>query len=263
MLERACWCSGKCPRICVNGTTQAPTSVSLPALVPADGLQLLRERGSSPPRSRWHCWVREGGGLDPCRGLLPCPYHPGEGSVDTGSTTTLLRPDVVPAETLLELTMVKLHTVTGKLSLMLGRGLVTIQGTVCGLYGVGCSSAGPSYTGFGLPACCTVCARPGEEHTGLSRGASWDGAPHTGLCHHICHPWELQRNIMRYIPTPSSSPCTVLQPPPIPQLLAIPLPRTRNRQREGMGRLAVVREVWKAAATTCPSDSPGSWWSCC
>lgn len=47
--------------------------------------------------------------------------------VDTGSTATLMRPDVVPVGTRLEPTGVKLRTVTGELAPMLGRGVVTIQ----------------------------------------------------------------------------------------------------------------------------------------
>ncbi|RVE62229.1 hypothetical protein OJAV_G00155100 [Oryzias javanicus] len=47
--------------------------------------------------------------------------------VDTGSTATLLRPDMVPADMLLEPTAVKLRTVTGDLTPMLGRGTVSIR----------------------------------------------------------------------------------------------------------------------------------------
>ncbi len=42
--------------------------------------------------------------------------------VDTGSTATLIRPDVVPAGTVLEPTSVKLQTVTGQTAAMKGRG---------------------------------------------------------------------------------------------------------------------------------------------
>ncbi|KAJ8414471.1 hypothetical protein AAFF_G00053410 [Aldrovandia affinis] len=51
--------------------------------------------------------------------------------VDTGSTATLMRPDVVPVGTQLEQTSVQLRTVTGELAPMLGRGKVVI--TVGGL----------------------------------------------------------------------------------------------------------------------------------
>lgn len=47
--------------------------------------------------------------------------------VDTGSTATLMRPDVVPAGLDLEPTAVKLRTVTGELASMLGRGVVVIR----------------------------------------------------------------------------------------------------------------------------------------
>ncbi|KAL7865827.1 hypothetical protein SRHO_G00110740 [Serrasalmus rhombeus] len=47
--------------------------------------------------------------------------------VDTGSTATLMRPDLVPVETRLEPTVVKLRTVTGELAPMLGRGVVTVR----------------------------------------------------------------------------------------------------------------------------------------
>lgn len=42
--------------------------------------------------------------------------------VDTGSTATLVRPDVVPAGTVLEQTTVRLQTVTGQTAAMKGRG---------------------------------------------------------------------------------------------------------------------------------------------
>ena len=48
--------------------------------------------------------------------------------VDTGSTATLMRPDVVPEGTQLEQTTVQLRTVTGELAPMLGR--VTLDLTV-------------------------------------------------------------------------------------------------------------------------------------
>ncbi|KAJ8391411.1 hypothetical protein AAFF_G00090410 [Aldrovandia affinis] len=51
--------------------------------------------------------------------------------VDTGSTATLMRPDMVPVGTQLEQTSVQLRTVTGELAPMLGRGKVVI--TVGGL----------------------------------------------------------------------------------------------------------------------------------
>ncbi|KAJ8389511.1 hypothetical protein AAFF_G00119010 [Aldrovandia affinis] len=51
--------------------------------------------------------------------------------VDTGSTATLMRPDVVPVGTQLEQTSVQLRTLTGELAPMLGRGKVVI--TVGGL----------------------------------------------------------------------------------------------------------------------------------
>ncbi|KAI3357066.1 hypothetical protein L3Q82_015453 [Scortum barcoo] len=49
-----------------------------------------------------------------------------------GSTATLMRPDVVPAGTKLEPTMVKLRTVTGELAPMLGRGVVAITAPCTG-----------------------------------------------------------------------------------------------------------------------------------
>lgn len=47
--------------------------------------------------------------------------------IDTGSTATLMRPDVFPAGTQLEPTSVQLRTVTGELAPMLGRGMVVIK----------------------------------------------------------------------------------------------------------------------------------------
>lgn len=47
--------------------------------------------------------------------------------VDTGSTATLMRPDVVPEGTQLEQTAVQLRTVTGELAPMLGRGRATLN----------------------------------------------------------------------------------------------------------------------------------------
>lgn len=48
--------------------------------------------------------------------------------VDTGSTATLLRPDIVPTGTVLEPTSVKLRTVTGETAAMKGRGLCYYTG---------------------------------------------------------------------------------------------------------------------------------------
>lgn len=63
--------------------------------------------------------------------------------VATGSTATLVRPDVVLVETQLEPTTVTLRTSTGELAPMLRKGLVPIQvgGTSSKLEGVGGSDA--------------------------------------------------------------------------------------------------------------------------
>ncbi|KAL7868740.1 hypothetical protein SRHO_G00101240 [Serrasalmus rhombeus] len=47
--------------------------------------------------------------------------------VDTGSTANLMRPDLVPVETRVEPTVVKLRTVTGELAPMLRKGVVTVR----------------------------------------------------------------------------------------------------------------------------------------
>ncbi|KAJ8417461.1 hypothetical protein AAFF_G00286880 [Aldrovandia affinis] len=54
--------------------------------------------------------------------------------VDTGSTVTLVRPDLVPGWTQFEPTTVQLRTVTGELAPMKGRGVLTLTvggRTVC------------------------------------------------------------------------------------------------------------------------------------
>lgn len=62
-----------------------------------------------------------------CRGLLPHPCDiPCTALVDTGSTVTLVRPDVVPDWTQLEPTTVQLRTVTGGLAPMKGKGMLTL-----------------------------------------------------------------------------------------------------------------------------------------
>lgn len=55
--------------------------------------------------------------------------------VDTGSTATPLRPDLVPPGMLLKFTVVKVSIVTGEVAPMLEKGLLTIQigGLVSGL----------------------------------------------------------------------------------------------------------------------------------
>lgn len=47
--------------------------------------------------------------------------------VDTGSTATLVRPDVVPAGTRVEPTAVRLRTVTGELAMMRGRAEMVLS----------------------------------------------------------------------------------------------------------------------------------------
>ncbi|KAK7882528.1 hypothetical protein WMY93_028702 [Mugilogobius chulae] len=84
----------------------------LTELIRAVSLQSPRS-GTRPRRGPPVCWV--------------CGQVGHITLVDTGSTATLMRPDVVPPGTLLEPTVVKLRTVTGELAPMLGRGLVTIQ----------------------------------------------------------------------------------------------------------------------------------------
>ena len=46
--------------------------------------------------------------------------------VDTGSTVTLVRPDIVPGWTQCEPTTVQLRTVTGELAPMKGKGIMTL-----------------------------------------------------------------------------------------------------------------------------------------
>jgi len=46
--------------------------------------------------------------------------------VDTGSTVTLVRPDVVPGLTQYEPTTVQLRTVTGELTRLKGKGMLTV-----------------------------------------------------------------------------------------------------------------------------------------
>ena len=86
--------------------------------------------------------------------------------VDTGSTATLMRPDVVPAGTQLEQTTVQLRTVTGELAPMLSKGRVTLN--VGGLsvdFTVWVAQVkDPCVLGLD----CLPSAGPGEEH--ISRG---------------------------------------------------------------------------------------------
>ena len=69
-------------------------------------------------------WTHAG---DFCHVPVTLAGAPWTALVDTGSTATLMRPDVVPAGTRLTPTLVKLRTVTGELAPMLGRGVVTIR----------------------------------------------------------------------------------------------------------------------------------------
>ena len=70
--------------------------------------------------------------------------------VDTGSTVTLVRPDIVPDWTQFEPTTVQLHTVTGELAPMKGSEDSDSRGQVCASSFVGSACAGPLYPGIGL-----------------------------------------------------------------------------------------------------------------
>ncbi|KAL7883614.1 hypothetical protein SRHO_G00012720 [Serrasalmus rhombeus] len=135
--------------------------------------------------------------------------------VDTGSTATLMRPDLVPVETQLESTGVKLRTVTGEMAPMLGRGVVTVR----------------------------VGEIPGSEHTEFSwgshryvRAAHANPTPSPSCC-------ESRRNSK-----PPFTPPFLPQPPcPPTQSPARVHPSALDQQPVGeeIDRQAAVRGIWE------------------
>ena len=70
-------------------------------------------------------WIRgSSGGGGSCRVAVTVQGVPTAGLVDTGSSVTLVRPDVVPRGTTLQPTAVRLRTATGQLAPMVGKGLM-------------------------------------------------------------------------------------------------------------------------------------------
>lgn len=69
-------------------------------------------------------WTHVG---DFCHVPITLAGAPCTAMVDTGSTATLMRPNVVPVEAQLEQTTVQLRTVTGELAPMLGKGRMTLN----------------------------------------------------------------------------------------------------------------------------------------
>lgn len=133
-----------------------------------NGAPLPPGAGDTAESARVVGWTHAG---DFCHVPIILAGAPCTALVTTGSTATLMRPDVVPAGTRLEPTVVKLRTVTGELAPMLGRGVVAIQ--VGGGLSVDVWVAevqGSLHIRTGLPASYTLCVRPGGEHAGLSRG---------------------------------------------------------------------------------------------
>ncbi|KAK0140088.1 hypothetical protein N1851_022974 [Merluccius polli] len=123
---------GKRPRVCIGGTVQTPASA--PSSSSTGGAQQHR-RGSQAPLS-----PEADNNISPelvvvvgrtcvgdfCHVPVTVEGVPCSALVDTGSTVTLIRPDVVPGWTQLEPTTVQLRTVTGRLAPMRGKGMMTL-----------------------------------------------------------------------------------------------------------------------------------------
>lgn len=132
-MPKAGWWTGKRSGVCVTGTKQAPFPASHPSLLPRDGAPLSGWGSGAPlppevddiaEAVRVVGWTHLG---DFCHVHITLGGAPCIALVDTGSTATLMRPDVVPAGTQMEPTGVQLRTVTGVLTPMLGKAVITIQ----------------------------------------------------------------------------------------------------------------------------------------
>eukprot|EP00063_Salmo_salar_P080830 XP_014055665.1 PREDICTED: uncharacterized protein LOC106604999 [Salmo salar] len=105
--------SGKLLRVRIDRGVRTPGSLSQPPSS-SGGAHRHRRQGSTSPRSRR-------GQADVCHVPVTVEGVPCSALVDTGSTVTLVRPDIMPGWTQFEFTTVQLHTVTGKLATMKGK----------------------------------------------------------------------------------------------------------------------------------------------
>ena len=124
---------GKQPGARIDGTVRTPGTVSRAVDAKDGGAQQHRRgRGAPlPPEADENTestmvvgWTHSG---NFCHVPITIHRAPRTALVDTGSTVTLMRPDVVPAGTQLEQTTVQLRTVTGELAPILGKGRVTLN----------------------------------------------------------------------------------------------------------------------------------------
>lgn len=168
-------CAGKCPGVCVKGTTQTLSPMSHHVFCPADGAQLYRCGSGAPlppevddttESVRMVGWTHVGGF---CHVPITLAGTPCVALVHTSSTATLMRPDVVPAGIQLEPTVVKLQTVTGELAPRLGSGVVAVEvGGLSVNFKVWIAAVQDPCI-LGLDFLRQLCVRPREKHSPFQR----------------------------------------------------------------------------------------------
>ncbi|KAJ8366684.1 hypothetical protein AAFF_G00345480 [Aldrovandia affinis] len=151
--------------------------------------------------------------------------------VDTGSTATLMRPDMVPVGTQLEQTSVQLRTVTGELAPMLGRGkvVITVGGLSVELRVWVAEVQDPCILGLDFLKFAALPAGPGENTL------SFPGGPTVRMISPPLSSSQLTSPAGQYTPVPISSPVHT----------QCPLPLAQPNMEEEADRLAVVRGIWE------------------
>ncbi|KAK7884629.1 hypothetical protein WMY93_027752 [Mugilogobius chulae] len=249
-----CWVCGQVGHI--NGTTQAPAPVSQAGMSQVDGAQ-RSSRGSGAPlppeaddataeSSRVVGWTHVG---DFCHVPITLKGAQCIALVDTGSTATLMRPDVVPPGTLLEPTVVKLRTVTGELAPMLGRGLVTIQvGEMSVDFRVWVAAVqDPCILGldFLRAACCVLdLGRNAVTFPGGSSVKMVRPVQVPSPCQAASRATETQEEVPPTLPTTPHPPPASDQPP----------------APDDKDRVAAVRQIWERNCTTLDAHQQEMLW---
>ena len=178
--------------------------------------------------------------------------------VDTGSTATLLRPDMVPVGTQLIPTAVRLRTVTGELTPMLGRWVVVIQvGGLAVTFRVWVAAVqDPCIIGLDFLRAAQCVLDLGKNTL------AFPGGPIVAMVH-PAQTVEPQLPTVRTVEARSS-------PPPLPAPLAPTPHATADIQPPApikpptaggqVDRLAAVKEVWERSSVNLEPDQREELW---